>query len=138
MGASPYPTLEAAWAARARETDSGHMEWTGERGTSAGTPVMRYREQAYTARAIAFRLRTGRDPIGYVTAECGHNGCVAPAHVEDTPGRARVREQYRYLTGITRRAATCRRGHDQAIHGRYDNRGHAYCNTCITERRAAA
>lgn len=123
-------TLEEKWAARTRPLKGGHLEWLGEHVGSAGTPVMRYREKSYTAAAIAFRIRTGRDPQGYAIAECGHRHCVAPDHVEDEPGRARAREQLRYLKGGQKRAERCRRGHDQAVHGRYTPTGVAYCRVC--------
>jgi hypothetical protein len=131
-------TLEQKWATFTRPVDGGHLEWTGERGTSAGTPVLRYREKAYTACAVAFRIHTGRDPEGYVMPECDHPGCVAPDHQEDEPGRMRLREQLRYLTGGAERAATCRHGHDQAVHGRYAPNGTAYCHRCNLDAKQRA
>jgi hypothetical protein len=56
--------------------------------------------------------------------------CVEPHHVEDEPGRTRLREQLRHVTGMPARAAQCKRGHDQAGHGRYTPDGVAYCHTC--------
>jgi hypothetical protein len=141
----PRQTLEEKWHARVRELDGGHMEWLGERQSISGTPVMRYREQAYTAARIAFRIKNGRDPVGYCAAECGVRHCVAPDHVDDEPGRARVREQLRYLSGGGQRPPACLHGHDQDQWGRYGPDGVAYCHACklnakqgAREARAAA
>jgi hypothetical protein len=41
-----------------------------------------------TAYRVAFRLRTGREPVGYVLPDCEVPGCVV--HVDDRPGRART------------------------------------------------
>lgn len=125
-------TLDEKWAARTRPDDGGHLEWTGERSTGSGTPLLRYRDQSYAAAAVAFRQRTGRDPVGQVKAECDMPQCVAPEHVEDEPGRQRLREQLRYLRGMGERPPHCHAGHDQAEHGKYERDGRAYCDTCKT------
>ncbi|WP_432247684.1 hypothetical protein ACRAR1_06975 [Streptomyces sanyensis] len=130
-------TLEEKWRSNVREADGGHLEWTGSRQSRSGTPVMRYRQQALTAAAIAFRIKHGRDPIGYAYAECGVRHCVAPDHVDDQEGRTRGREQLRYLSGGRERPAVCRvAGHDQAEHGRLSPDGVSYCHTCHLDRRA--
>lgn len=131
-------TLEEKWAARTRLVDGGHLEWLGEHVGAAGTPVMRYRENSYTAAAIAFRIRTGRDPQGYAIAECDVRHCVAPDHVEDEPGRQRAREQLRYLLGGQQRPERCGRGHDQAEHGAFTPDGRSYCRSCKADRKRAA
>jgi hypothetical protein len=123
-------TLESKWAERTRPVEGGHLEWTGERNKVSGTPLIRYREQSHTAAAVAFRMRTGRDPVGPVKAECSVHQCVAPGHVEDVPGRDRLREQLRFLLGKGERPAWCRRDHDQAEHGRLLPDGGAYCKAC--------
>lgn len=130
-------TLEEKWRARTRPIDGGHLDWNGEHVGAAGTPVMRYREKSYTAAAIAFRIRTGHDPVGYAIADCDRRHCVAPDHVEDEPGRQRAREQLRYLMGGQQRPDKCVHGHDQTKHGRYTRRGGAYCEACKAERRRA-
>lgn len=131
------PTLVEKWAAYTRPVDGGHLEWTGERGSRSGTPTMRYREKSISPAAVAFRIRHGREPIGQVFAECGMRHCVAPDHVDDEAGRARVREQVRYLTGGPERKPLCVHGHDQAVHGRYKPDGTAYCEACkVVARRA--
>ncbi|SDL33534.1 hypothetical protein [Streptomyces indicus] len=119
-------TLDEKWAANTRAADGGHVEWTGERGSSSGTPVMRYREQSYSPAAVAFRMRTGRDAQGYVKAECGVKHCVAPAHVQDEAERLAARAELHPgpLTG------RCRYGHERAEHGRFEPDGTAYCARC--------
>lgn len=124
------PSLEEKWAANTRPVDGGHLEWLGERGKSAGTPVMRYREKSYSPAGIAFRIQHGREPTGYAYAECGYKHCVAPAHVDDETTRIQTREQLRYLTGGRVRKPNCVHGHDQAVHGRYETDGRAYCEEC--------
>lgn len=122
-------TIEEKWALYARPLDGGHMEWTGERATG-GTPLVSYKEKHHSAAAVAFRIRTGRDPQGYTLSDCGMRHCVAPDHVDDEAGRARTREQLRYLTGGRERKPECRHGHDQAMHGAYEPDGAAYCREC--------
>lgn len=131
-------SLEEKWATFTEPIEGGHLGWTGSRGTRSGTPLLRYREKTYTAGAIAFRQRTGHDPVGQVRAECDVQQCIAPAHVEDEPGRKHLREQLRYLLGKGERPSHCRRGHDQAEHGRYLRDGVAYCEACSQINRAAA
>ncbi|WP_392967250.1 hypothetical protein [Streptomyces sp. LN245] len=129
-------SLDEAWAQHTKPVDGGHLEWTGSRAAASGTPVMRYRDVTYTAGALAFRQRTGRDPVGQAKAECGMAQCVAPAHVEDEPGRLHVREQLRNVLGKGARKPRCRHGHNQAEHGRYSPDGVAYCQACHDERKA--
>jgi len=123
-------SLDEKWAANTKPVEGGHLEWTGSRAGESGTPVLSYREQLHTAAVIAFRRRTGRDPVGPVKAECGMHQCVEPEHVEDEPGRTRLREQLRHVLGMGPRMSHCRHGHDQAEHGRYEPGGAAYCATC--------
>lgn len=131
-------TLEEKWTTRTRQADGGHLDWIGEHVGPSGTPVMRYKGRSYTAAAIAYRIRTGRDPIGYAMAECGRKHCVAPDHVEDEPGRQQAREQLRYLMGGQQRPEKCVHGHDQAVYGRYSPTGVSYCQACTAERKAAS
>ncbi|MET9973905.1 hypothetical protein ACFYOI_03685 [Streptomyces microflavus] len=135
----PQPlTLEEKWATKTRKVDGGHLHWTGTLGSSAGTPVLAYRGTLVTAASVAFRVRTGRTPVGYVLPECDYHHCVAPDHVEDEPGRQKTREQLRYLTGGTARPDRCVHGHDQAEHGKFEDDGTSYCGRCKAEKRAAA
>jgi hypothetical protein len=136
-------TIEQKWATYTRpaEGDGGHLEWTGRRTKVGATPVMTYRERTHTARIVAFRIRHGRDPIGYVKPECGRPDCVAPDHLEDEQGRNRVRSQFGALLGRTPRITECTRGHAVATHRRYASDGTSYCGTCHEDanraRRAA-
>jgi hypothetical protein len=126
-------SLEEKWATKTRPVGDGHLEWTGSRQSTSGTPVLVYGKERHTAAAIAFRIKHGRPPQGYAYAECGLRHCVAPDHVDDEAGRTQVREQLRYLTGGQERKPTCRQGHDQAAHGRYAPDGVAYCHACHLE-----
>lgn len=128
-------TMEQKWHERTRPVDGGHLVWTGERAAS-GTPLLRYRTECHTAAQIAFRIRHGRDPHGYVFAECGRRHCVAPDHVDDETTRTQTREQLRYLAGGQVRKERCTHGHDQAEHGRYEADGRAYCRACKNDRKA--
>lgn len=127
-------TLEQTWASNTREVEGGHLEWTGLKATG-GTPVMSYRGKMHTATRIAFRIKHGREPVGYVFAECALHHCVSPDCVDDDLGRARTREQLRYLTGSGERPEKCTRGHDLAEHGAYGTGGTSYCRACKRERR---
>lgn len=135
-----YPTIEAAWWANTQPTDDGHLLWTAStaRGASCGSPVLHYGARTHAANRIAYRIHNGREPLGTVRATCEQRGCVLPAHVDDTSGRQRLHGQLRAITGMGRLPEACRRsGHDQAIEGRVDKHGHAYCAACHREKRAA-
>lgn len=130
-------TPEEKWSALLRPVEDGHTEWTGERAGRSGTPVMRFRERSVSPAGLAFRARTGRDPVGQVRAECGYPHCLTPDHVDDERGRQETRRLLRYVKGGTERPATCRHGHDQAEHGRYEPDGTAYCEACKRESKRA-
>lgn len=119
-------TPEEKWALYAHPLDDGHIEWTGERVGTAGTPVMRYKDQCLSPSAIAFELRHGQPPQGYVIADCGLKQCIAPDHVLDEPGRLQARRARRTDTPRER----CAYGHDQNEHGKFEPGGHAYCARC--------
>jgi hypothetical protein len=131
-------TLVQKWAQRTRALPGGHLEWSGERATGSRTPVLRYKEQTFTAAAIAFRLGTGSDPQGYVRAECGLAHCVAPGHVLDAATRQRTREALRAQQQMRTPPASCRNGHDLAVHGRHSPDGRVYCQACNLGRKHAA
>lgn len=124
-------TIEAKWAARTIPTPDGHLRWTG-------AYALRWDGLQHSPGVIAFHIRTGRDPIGRVQADCGTRHCVQPTHVDDAAGRARTRAQIRAIHGIPPPAPACRRGHDQARHGRLDSDGIAYCDACIVRRKQVA
>ncbi|MGC0427644.1 hypothetical protein RKD32_003999 [Streptomyces sp. SAI-195] len=121
-----------------RSVEGGHMEWAGRRTKNTGTPVFTHHERTYTARSIAFRAHTGRDPEGYVTAECDQpEWCVAPAHLEDEPGRTRARAALAVITGRATSLVECNRGHATAEHRRYLPDGAPYCGACHAEAKHA-
>ena len=87
-GRQPAASAEDLWRARVEEINGGHMRWTGYT-SSSGVPLVRHGGRLHTAYRIAWRIRTGRDPDGYVRPMCGMSGCVAPNHVDDTATRRR-------------------------------------------------
>jgi hypothetical protein len=125
-------TLEQAWEARVQPVDGGHLIWTSSLGAD-GLPDLWWRRKSYEPTRIAFRIRTGRDPQGSARRNCDTPLCVAPEHVDDTAERQRVREQFRYLTGMGARPTACKGGHDQAVDGRLEANGTAYCTGCQRE-----
>lgn len=118
------------------ETDAdGHMRWTGLRNARGkGAPIVHWHGKVYATRAVAFEIQHGRPPVGSVLPECGQAWCVAPAHVEDQPGRDRVREQLAALTGVSPGIDVCKHGHDQTVHGARYPDGTPYCRTCTSVR----
>jgi hypothetical protein len=123
-------TVEDKWRLFAKPVDGGHIEWTGERAKGNGTPVMRYKEQSCSPAAVAFEMRHGRPPQGYVRAECGMQHCVAPDHVNDEAGRQHVRRALRAERGLGDVPAKCISGHDLAEHAKFEPDGTAYCGRC--------
>jgi hypothetical protein len=119
-------TLEEKWAESTRPLDDGHVEWTGSRGNTSGTPVMRHRDKSHSPAAVAFRIRTGRDGKGHVFADCGMQHCIAPEHVKDETERIADREALRSEAA----PQACRYGHDRATHGRFEPDGTSYCARC--------
>jgi hypothetical protein len=118
----------------------GHVGWKGRRSTDGGTPTIRTYgaggQKDVGAARVAFWVRTGRMPVGRVIADCGQTHCVAPGHVMDKAERDAERLQLRRIQGMAEREPTCRKGHDQRIHGTYNSIGKSICQTCQTERRA--
>jgi hypothetical protein len=88
-------SLEEAFYQRTKPIDGGHMVWTGAR--DGATPMVYLGQVKHSARVVAFWLRTGFEPIGYVRPECDLPGCVAPAHVEDKPNSDRLRRHLAFL-----------------------------------------
>ncbi|MGA6223512.1 hypothetical protein ACPESV_24645 [Streptomyces umbrinus] len=128
VSAEQTRTLEEKWATHTRPVDGGHLEWTGERVNTAGTPVMRYKEESYSPAAVAFTIHHGREPKGYAIADCGLKHCVAPGHILDEAGRLQARRQLR----ASDQPSHCPYGHDQAEHGKFETDGRAYCGRCKT------
>ncbi|MFJ8146610.1 hypothetical protein ACIQ6R_16285 [Streptomyces sp. NPDC096048] len=82
-GHKPAGSPEDLFWRRTKPVDGGHLEWTGHR-TNKGVAAIKWQGTAYTAGRIAYRIRYGEDPVGHTHAPCGYDGCVAPAHVEDS------------------------------------------------------
>lgn len=120
-------SIEEAWAARTRAVDGGHLKWTG-------SYVLRRGGRQYRPGAVAFRIRTGRDPEGPVRTTCDVFRCVEPTHVDDAIGRARTHAQTRADRGLPPLSGDCKRGHDQTVHGRLLATGNPYCNACLKHR----
>ncbi|WP_051814529.1 hypothetical protein RFN58_07115 [Streptomyces iakyrus] len=123
-------TLEQKWATKTRPVEGGHLEWVGERAKTSGTPVMRYKEVGYSPAAVAFRMKHGREPQGYVRAECDFKHCVAPDHVNDEAGRQQARLARRAERGMGALPTVCVSGHDMTEHARLEPDGTAYCGLC--------
>lgn len=124
-------SLIAAFYARTEPFPGGHLAWTGARD-SHGTAVLTQRSTGrFTALRLAFVIGHGAEPVGRVQAGCGHEGCVAPDHVDDLARRQRDRAALRVVLGTRTRPAVCRRaGHDQNVHGRITPDGRNHCNAC--------
>lgn len=96
-GPRPAATPETLFWQRVQHTSNGHLLWTGS--TYDGTPVVRHGSQHYTARRIAFRIRHGRDPEGYVTVACTVDGCVRPDCMDDRITRQRTDRAFEAIFG---------------------------------------
>ncbi|MFF4900521.1 hypothetical protein [Streptomyces sp. NPDC001068] len=128
------PSLAELWIRHARTVDGGHVEWNGPRSNGSRTPILRHLGSWYSAAAVAFEMRTGRPAVGQVRAECKVKHCVAPACVEDEPGRQGLRLQLRRLRGLQDPpTGTCDNGHDLTTEGRLDAQLHPYCEGCKRE-----
>lgn len=121
-------SVEEKFEARTVRVEGGHLTWTGAN-------YLAWKGVLLKPARVAFRIRTGREPVGYVRPDCGLAGCVEPTHVEDQPGRLAIRAALRAIQGMVSRPAECAHDHDQAIHGRFTPDGRAYCNTCLTVTR---
>jgi hypothetical protein len=79
---------------RTQPAADGHLAWTGYRNTK-GVPAVRTVDGMRTAYRIAFQIRHGREPVGYVKPGCEYDGCVHPEHVDDQV----MRDQYAAIFG---------------------------------------
>ncbi|MFF2383685.1 hypothetical protein [Streptomyces sp. NPDC058108] len=75
--------IEDLFRRRTRPAGDGHLNWTGYRNKK-GTATLHWNGSNHSALRIAYRIRTGSDPIGYAHATCEHPGCVAPKHAADS------------------------------------------------------
>lgn len=100
-GYAPAESLEAAFRARTKPTDDGHLTWTGHINNT-GVPCFRYGGRMHTAYRAAFTIRHGRDPIGKAMTWCDMPGCVAPDHIDDRAARDRDQATYNAIFGGSR------------------------------------
>lgn len=95
-GEIPYVTvaMRRKFSENTVRLSGGHLRWTGSFSSRSRTPFMYFENKQVPAAAVAFVLRTGRWPVGYVRRMCEVEGCVAPRCVEDYEGRARLDRQF--------------------------------------------
>jgi hypothetical protein len=86
-----HASIEDAYRAHAVPTTDGHMEWTGIKNSTTGTPIVQLGTQRVSAYKVAFQLEHNREPVGYLKPSCGKPGCVAGAHLQDAPMRETAR-----------------------------------------------
>lgn len=123
-------SLIAAFYARTAPLPGGHLAWTGARD-SHGTALLTKRGVGrFTALRLAYLIAHRAEPVGRVQAGCDMPGCVAPACVDDLLCRQRDRAALRTVLGRGPRRPTCRRGHDQNVHGGLASNGRSRCNAC--------
>lgn len=97
-GRTAAPSLEAAFRARTQPVAGGHLLWLGHRDKN-GALTLRFGGRNMTAQRIAFRIRTGREAKGNALSDCGYEGCVEPAHVQDAPEREQARATFAAIFG---------------------------------------
>lgn len=114
--------------------EDGHTGWTGRRLRSK-TPSIRQNDVEVPASHVAFRRRTGRDPVGQVRPDCDFPHCLTPEHLMDDMDRVRVRLQLRAIYGMPKVWDTCPKGlHTWAEGGRVRANLSLYCKLCDTVR----
>lgn len=121
-----FATIEERFRAGTVRVDGGHLLWTlsGE---------IRWQRKSHQPARVAFEIRTGRAPVGYVFPDCGMHGCVEPGHVDDAPGRERTAAQLAAVRSFTTETELCAAGHNQGVHGRTDRDGKPYCHSCTVD-----
>lgn len=97
-GVRPAASVEDLFRARTTPLPEAHLEWKGH-VNNTGTPALRWQGRLLSAYRIAFRIRTGREPVGYAGPGCGMDQCVAPDHIDDQPARTRNRTAFDALFG---------------------------------------
>ena len=91
-------TPEELFWSRTRPTDDGHLLWTGYRN-SHGVPALGHGGRGLSAYRIAFRIKHGREPVGYAKNGCGVEGCVHPNCIDDRPMRQRTDAAFAAIFG---------------------------------------
>ncbi|PZG77291.1 hypothetical protein C1I97_36925 [Streptomyces sp. NTH33] len=92
----PCRTPEESYALYAEPYAGGHARWTGPwagRMPQICRPGKHGRKES--ALRVAFRMRHGRDPDGYVRPGCGVPDCVASGHLTDSTMRNQLRSLQR-------------------------------------------
>ncbi|MFB7617806.1 hypothetical protein [Kitasatospora sp. NPDC056181] len=84
-----YASPEAKLAALTEPAADGHVRWTGP--MNGRHPLLKHGGRRWPVLTLAFRQHYGRDPIGTVMPGCDLPDCVAGAHLDDNPARARLR-----------------------------------------------
>ncbi|SDM76511.1 hypothetical protein [Streptomyces wuyuanensis] len=83
----PHRPAEDTFRLYAQPVDGGHRRWTGP--WAGRMPQITLAKKAtVSALRVAFRIRTGRDPVGYVRRTCNYPGCVEPGHLADRAERS--------------------------------------------------
>lgn len=95
-------TVDEAFALHTRDTDDGHVLWTGPRSGRSCDLIATGRR--YNAGYVAFRKHHGRDPQGYLRRTCDEPACIAGAHHTDRlirQANARADRAYSLIFGDT-------------------------------------
>lgn len=122
----------------ARTDDDGHTHWDGVRDIH-GIPQVRLDGRYVPVSHVAFEMRYGHKPSGYVKADCGVKHCLTPDHMLDDRGRRTLYLQLRALHGLGGHWTVCRRcGGDWESVGRIQSDLKLYCNHCKSNRKKAA
>lgn len=100
-GIRPADTPTDLYYRHTKALDNGHTEWTGS-VSNEGVPALRHGGRQLSVYRIAYRLRTGREPIGHVRPACGMPQCVTPDHLDDRDDRERAIATYNSVFGGAR------------------------------------
>ncbi|WKD36552.1 hypothetical protein [Streptomyces xanthophaeus] len=98
LSVPPAPSIEALFHERTEAQPGGHLIWVGEI-TPTGQLKVGWKGRSHSPHKVAFRIRTGRDPIGRARTSCDMRHCVAPAHVSDRAERDRDNAAFNALFG---------------------------------------
>lgn len=93
-------TPEETYALYAIPGEDGHARWEGPwagRMPQIHHPGRRGRKES--ALRVAFRMRHGREPVGYVRPACGQRWCVASGHLMDRTMRDQFTRTYNAIFG---------------------------------------
>lgn len=93
-------TPEETYALYAVPAEDGHARWQGPwagRMPQIHHPGRRGRKES--ALRVGFRMRHGREPVGYVRPTCGKTWCVASGHLMDRPMRDHLNRTYGAIFG---------------------------------------